>query len=101
TSRRGEQRLSIEEVLRPGRAGFGQVRPLDLLGRRAKPLPDGGARSRRARLPCGGVTAMTAPAPASAPTTEPQGGGTGRLLISCDDQPGIVAAVAAFLRERG
>jgi formyltetrahydrofolate deformylase len=26
---------------------------------------------------------------------------TGRLLIACDDQPGIVAAVASFLHERG
>jgi len=47
------------------------------------------------------VPLPTAPASATAPGSGPDDAGTGRLLISCDDQPGIVAAVAAFLRERG
>ncbi|UGS39025.1 Formyltetrahydrofolate deformylase [Capillimicrobium parvum] len=48
-----------------------------------------------------GVSHTTAPAPAVTLSASPRDADTGRLLISCDDRPGIVAAVAAFLRERG
>jgi formyltetrahydrofolate deformylase len=46
------------------------------------------------------VPDVTAPVSATPSTPSPRDTDTGRLLISCDDQPGIVAAVAAFLRER-
>jgi formyltetrahydrofolate deformylase len=41
------------------------------------------------------------PAPLSASTGAPRATDTGRLLISCPDGPGIVAAITAFLLERG
>jgi formyltetrahydrofolate deformylase len=46
---------------------------------------------------------MSSPVPATQPATtaSQRDVDTGRLLISCDDQPGIVAAVASFLHERG
>ncbi len=42
---------------------------------------------------------ITAPVPAT--TGVPRAADTGRLLISCPDGPGIVAAITAFLLERG
>jgi formyltetrahydrofolate deformylase len=41
------------------------------------------------------------PIPEAAERPSQRDADTGRLLISCDDQPGIVAAVASFLHARG
>ena len=94
---RGERgRLSMEGDLRPARAGFGQVAARDLSGWRAKTLPPGGAPPCPALRTVRGVSHTTAPAPAVTSAAPPRDADIGRLLISCADRPGIVAAVVAL-----
>jgi len=47
------------------------------------------------------MTSSVAPSPLEAPLDQAGTSQTVRLLVSCEDQPGIVAAITTFLRDQG